>query len=103
MTLIIGHAGRGVRGASPENTRLGVRDAIAAKVDAMEIDVHLCADGMPVVIHDATVDRTTTLHGRVRGLSVAALRAADCGAGQHVPTLSEMLEISGTPALLTEA
>ena len=91
MPLIIGHAGAG--GEAPENTLAGVRKALAAGVDGMEIDVQLCADGVPVLMHDATVDRTTNLTGRVGALSLAALQGADCGGGEHVPTLAEVLRL----------
>ena len=103
MTLIIGHAGAGVHGTAPENTLIGARQALAAGVDGMEIDVHLSADGVPVVIHDATVDRTTNLRGQVRELSLVELQAADCGAGQHIPSLAEILElVAGRCTVLCE-
>ena len=51
----------------------------------MEIDVQLSADGIPVLMHDLTVDRTTNLSGRVSGFTAAQLAAADAGAGElHV-------------------
>lgn len=59
----------------------------------MEIDVQLCADGIPVLMHDETVDRTTNLSGRVRDIPVAALLSADAGDGEPVPTLDQVLQL----------
>jgi glycerophosphoryl diester phosphodiesterase len=90
-TFVIGHAGAG--GEAPENTLAGVRAALDAGAEAMEIDVQLCADGVPVLLHDATVDRTTNLCGPVRELPLALLQAADAGSGEAVPTLDEVLDL----------
>jgi glycerophosphoryl diester phosphodiesterase len=69
----------------------------------MEIDVQLCADGVPVLMHDTTVDRTTNLAGRVRDLSLAALQAADAGDGEPVPTLAQVLDlVDGRLAVMCE-
>ena len=89
--LVIGHAC--AAGEAPANTLAGVRACLSAGADAMEIDVQLCADGVPVLMHDETVDRTTNLTGRVRELSLAALQAADAGDGEPVPTLDELLAL----------
>ncbi|MGI8927796.1 MAG: glycerophosphodiester phosphodiesterase [Tepidiformaceae bacterium] len=89
--LVIGHAGAG--GEAPENTLAGVRASLAAAAEAMEIDVQLCADGVPVLMHDETLDRTTSLSGTVREASLAALRAASAGPSQNVPTLDEVLDL----------
>jgi len=89
--LVIGHAC--AAGEAPANTLAGVRACLSAGADAMEIDVQLCADGVPVLMHDETVDRTTNLTGPVRELSLDALQAADAGDGEHVPTLQELLDL----------
>jgi glycerophosphoryl diester phosphodiesterase len=89
--FVIGHAA--AAGEAPANTLAGVRAALAAGCEAMEIDVQPCADGVPVLMHDTTVDRTTNLRGAVRGLPLEALRAADAGGGEPVPTLGEVLEL----------
>lgn len=90
-TLVIGHAGAGHE--APENTLAGARACLAARADAMEIDVQLSADGVPLLIHDSTADRTTDLRGPVRSLTVAQLQAADAGAGEPVPTLDQVLDL----------
>ncbi len=92
-------AHRGASRTAPENTLAAFREAIRLGVDAIEIDVHLSADGRPIVIHDDTLDRTTSGRGPVGALSAAELRRLDAGAwfsprfrGESVPTLEETLE-----------
>jgi glycerophosphoryl diester phosphodiesterase len=75
--------------------------------DGIEFDVHLSADGVPVVIHDFTVDRTTDGTGAVRALPLAELKRLDAGAhvgpafaGERIPTLDEVLEAVGAHMLL---
>ena len=70
MTKITGH--RGARNLWPENSLTGFRNVLALGVDAIEFDVHLTDAGELVVIHDATLDRTTDKTGPVRALSPAA-------------------------------
>jgi glycerophosphoryl diester phosphodiesterase len=89
--LVIGHAG--AAGEAPANTLAGVRSCLDAAAEAMEIDVQLCADGVPVLMHDDTVDRTTNLSGRVRDLTLAQLQRADAGHGEPVPTLEQVLRL----------
>jgi len=90
MVYVVGH--RGAAGVMPENTLMGFRYAIALGVDYVECDVHLSRDRQLVVIHDATVERTTTGHGAVHDLTLARLRTLDAGRGERVPTLNEVLE-----------
>ena len=87
---IIGH--RGASGEHPENTVLAFDRAIAEGADALELDLHVTADGVPVVIHDSTVDRTTDGTGAVGSHTLDALRGLDAGRGERVPTLAEVLE-----------
>ncbi|MCC7362920.1 MAG: glycerophosphodiester phosphodiesterase [Dehalococcoidia bacterium] len=89
--FVIGHAA--AAGEAPANTLAGVRAALDAGAEAMEIDVLLSADGVPVLMHDTRVDRTTNLTGSVRDFTLAQLRAADAGGGELVPTLAEVLEL----------
>src|SRR5262249_7427287 len=65
---------------------------LAAGADAMEIDVRLAADDVPVLMHDETVDRTTNLRGRVRDLTAGKLERADAGNGAGVPSLAAVLD-----------
>jgi len=88
--LVIAHAA--AAGEAPANTLAGVRASLASAA-AMEIDLHLCADGLPVLLHDDTLDRTTNLAGPVRDVSLADLANADAGEGEHVPSLGEVLDL----------
>lgn len=103
-TLNIGH--RGAAADAPENTLAAFELALSQGADGIEFDVHLSADGVPVVIHDARVDRTTSGTGRVADHSLRALRRLDAGswfnrrypvrgrsryAGRKIPVLAEVL------------
>ena len=89
--LVIGHAC--AVGEAPANTLAGVRACLDCSAEAMEIDVQLSADGVPVLMHDDTVDRTTNLTGPVREKTLAELQAADAGDGEPVPTLDQVLAL----------
>jgi glycerophosphoryl diester phosphodiesterase len=75
---VVGH--RGASGHAPENTLPSFELAAASGADALEFDVHLTADGVAVVIHDPTLDRTTDRSGAVAALRYAEIREADAGA-----------------------
>ncbi|HEX9915836.1 MAG TPA: glycerophosphodiester phosphodiesterase family protein [Candidatus Bathyarchaeia archaeon] len=88
MVLRIGH--RGAAGYESENTLRGFERAVQLGADMVELDVHLCASGELVVIHDDTVDRTTDGSGSVGGMTLGELRALDAGKGEKIPTLDEV-------------
>ncbi|HOM67922.1 MAG: putative glycerophosphoryl diester phosphodiesterase 1 [Chloroflexi bacterium ADurb.Bin120] len=90
---IIAH--RGASGHAPENTMAAFRLAMEQHADGIELDVMLSKDGHVVVIHDATVNRTTNGTGRVSALTLAELQTLDAGNGEHIPTLEEVLETFG--------
>ena len=78
----------------PENTVEGFRSALAAGAEAVEFDVRLTADGVPVVVHDADVSRTTDGEGLVHELALADIRRLQVrgeNAEMQVPTLAEAL------------
>ncbi len=75
--LVIAH--RGASGLAPENTVAAFDLGIALGADGVELDVHLSADGVPVVMHDARVDRTTDGTGAVSRLTVDQLQSLDAG------------------------
>lgn len=94
---IISH--RGAAATAPENTLAAMRIAFEHGVDFVEVDLHLTADGVPVLMHDPTVDRTTNGSGTVSGLTLAEIKTLDAGswygsehAGEPVPTLQEFLD-----------
>ena len=90
-TLVIGHAC--AAGEAPANTLAGVRACLDAGAEAMEIDVQLSADGVPVLMHDETVDRTTNLSGPLRSLTFEQLQAANAGDGEPVPSLDQLMSL----------
>ncbi|ASA20637.1 glycerophosphodiester phosphodiesterase [Paenibacillus donghaensis] len=95
-------AHRGFSGKAPENTLAAVRMAIALPyVRWMEIDVQLSRDGVPVVIHDFSLDRTTNGHGKVKNMDWEQIRRLDAGSwkgrafrGERVPSLDEVLSLA---------
>ncbi len=97
---VIGH--RGASGSYPENTLLAFDRALEQGADALELDVRLCGDGAVVVIHDATVDRTTDGTGLVRDRTLSEVRALDAGGGEPIPTLDEVLEHFPETPLIVE-
>jgi glycerophosphoryl diester phosphodiesterase len=92
--LKIGH--RGAKGHVAENTLASFQKAIELGVDAIELDVHCCATGEIMVIHDDTIDRTTTGTGLVSKLSLSQLKNVSIDVVHFIPTLEEVLDfISG--------
>jgi len=103
--LVIAH--RGFSAVAPENTLPAFELALAAGADLVELDVHQTADGTWVVIHDATLDRTTDAVSRwsrrkvkVRDVAWEELQSLDAGfwfhprfAGTRLPTLQEALRV----------
>ncbi len=95
---VLGIAHRGASGYAPENTVAAIDEAIRLGALAVEFDVRLCADGIPVVLHDSTVDRTTNGKGAVCDLTRLSLLRLDAGswkhprfAGTRIPTVDEAL------------
>ena len=98
MTLIYAH--RGVSAVDPENTLRAFRHALSIGVDGIELDVHGTADGIPVVIHDRDIGRTTNGAGYVDQVPMARLETLDAGQGERVPTLAEVLALISDAAHL---
>jgi len=112
---VVGH--RGNRAHAPENTLESLRQAVACGAEAIEFDLHLSRDGVPVVLHDPTLDRTTDAQGPVRERTVSDLARVDAGArftidagrtfpyrgrGIGVPTLEEVLAAHGGHPMVIE-
>jgi glycerophosphoryl diester phosphodiesterase len=68
--------------------------AIQSGVDWIEMDVQRTKDGVLVVIHDETVDRTTNGSGKVGDLTLEEIRALDAGNGERVPTFEEVIAVA---------
>ncbi len=101
---VIGH--RGNRAHAPENTLPSLLEAVALGVDGLEFDLHISKDGVLVLMHDVTLDRTTNGRGPVAGYTLSELRTFDAGArftkdgstfpwqgrGVSIPTFDEVIE-----------
>ena len=107
--LVIAH--RGNASVAPGNTMPAVEGAWRAGADLVEVDLRLSEDGIGVVIHDATVDRTTTASGPVDRMSATEVSRLDAGTpfspvftGTRVPLLADVAEFladrPGTDLLL---
>ncbi|WP_250027155.1 glycerophosphodiester phosphodiesterase [Paractinoplanes maris] len=97
-------AHRGYSAVAPENTLPAFAAAVRAGATLIEFDVRTTSDDVPVVIHDRTVDRTTTGQGHVWDLTYSEVAALDAGAwfspayaGVRVPTLTATLELLRAP------
>jgi len=90
--VVIGH--RGGRAYAPENTLAAFRNAIQMGSVWLEFDVQMTSDGVLVVMHDDTVDRTTNGHGRVADLTLDQIRSLDAGQVEKVPTFQEVLDLA---------
>lgn len=97
-TLVFGH--RGASAYAPENTLASFRLAMEQGAHGVEFDVHLTRDGVPVVIHDFSLDKTTTGTGLIAEQAYEDLEALDAGilkdkqfAGEPIPTLEEVFRL----------
>ncbi len=111
---VIGH--RGNRAHAPENTLESFAQAVALGADAIELDVQITSDGIPVVMHDPDVTRTTDGAGEIASMTFSELRELDAGArfttdngktfpyggkGHRIPSFDEVLEaFPSTPTLI---
>jgi glycerophosphoryl diester phosphodiesterase len=91
-------AHRGASSCAPENTMAAFSEAVACGADGIELDIHLSSDGVPVVIHDNTLDRTTDGRGAVGAETLQQLQRLDAGswfdadyAGETIPALDSVL------------
>lgn len=96
-TQIFGH--RGAAGVRPENTMCSFYKAAEVGSEGLELDVQLSKDGVPVIIHDETLERTTNGQGWVKDYTLSELKQLDAGSwfhhtyqGEKIPTLEEFFE-----------
>ncbi len=87
--VVVAH--RGDWRSYPENSLSGIQSCIDHGVDVLEIDVGVTSDGVPILMHDSTVNRTTDGNGSVSGLTLAQIKSftLDGTANEKVPTLEE--------------
>lgn len=95
MTWNIAH--RGASGLEPENTLRAFFRAVEVGADALELDLRLTRDGYLVVMHDATLERTTNGTGSLSSMTLDEVRQLDAGLGEQVPTFEEVLEAVDLP------
>lgn len=95
---LIGH--RGAKASAPENTLPAIEEAHRQGATWIEFDAKLTKDGVPILMHDETLDRTTSGKGDVAAHTLAEIRALDAGAwfgaafaGTKVPTLEEAMAL----------
>ncbi|MEK6649391.1 MAG: glycerophosphodiester phosphodiesterase family protein, partial [Bacteroidota bacterium] len=100
-------AHRGLSSQAPENTLAAFRRAVEAGADMLELDVHLTADDRVAVIHDRTLQRTTTGNGGVRSYTSGEISEFDAGSWfdpefttERVPMLEDVLAVARDRCLL---
>ncbi len=103
MSVFYVWAHRGASALAPENTLTAFREAETAGADGVELDVQLSHDGVPVVLHDETLDRTSNGRGSVAKLTLEELQELDAGswfgsafAGEKIPPLEKVLQWGGS-------
>jgi glycerophosphoryl diester phosphodiesterase len=92
--VVIAHRGGGA--LWPENTLEGFRGSLALGADMLEMDAHLTADGVPVVMHDDRVDRTTNGSGLISDLTLEEIQALDAAYHFSPPDAPEATPLRGT-------
>ncbi|MFX1442569.1 MAG: glycerophosphodiester phosphodiesterase [Promethearchaeota archaeon] len=92
--LIIGH--RGANSIAPENTLKAFKKAIELKADFIEFDIRLSKDNETVIMHDDNTFRTTGHDGQITNMTVKELKSLDCGEGEQIPTLHEVIELTNS-------
>ncbi|WP_047983741.1 glycerophosphodiester phosphodiesterase [Ornithinibacillus californiensis] len=91
---IRGIAHRGYPVNFPENTLSSFQAAINLGFSHMELDVHMSKDGIPVVIHDHTIDRMTDGNGEIYSYTLEELKQFTITPNEKIPTLEEVLQLA---------
>ncbi len=94
MLLRIGHRGAG--GHAPENTLAAIERGIALHAHLVEFDVQATNDGWLVLLHDATLDRTTNGHGPIANQFWSNVKQLTCDGGQPLPLLADALRAASS-------
>ncbi|MFX0081961.1 MAG: glycerophosphodiester phosphodiesterase [Candidatus Hodarchaeota archaeon] len=87
-------AHRGASNIAPENTLKAFEKAIELNADYIEFDVHQSKDGEIVIMHDGNTLRTTGQFGIIKKMTLEELKKLDCGEGESIPTLHELIELA---------
>ena len=90
--LTIAH--RGASSIAPENTLIAFKKAIELKADYIEFDLHQSKDGIIVIMHDGNTLRATGHFGIIKRMTLSDLKELDCGEGEKIPTLEEVIEVA---------
>jgi len=100
LPWVIAH--RGASAVAPENTMAAFRRAVEMGTECIETDLHLSRDGRLIIVHDTTLNRTTSGDGMVRNYTFNELRQLDAGswfsekyAGERLPAIEELLDFAG--------
>lgn len=91
--LVIGHKG-GAYKQAPDNTIKAFKKAIEFGGDYIEIDVRRSKDGNYVIMHDSDIFNATNTHGIVEEMTLNELKNYDCGEGEKIPTLDEVIKLA---------
>lgn len=89
--LIVAH--RGASAYEPENTLRAFQRAIELGAHMSELDAHLSKDGHVMIMHNATVEKTTNGTGAIKDMTLAELKKLDAGKGERIPTLQEVIDL----------
>jgi glycerophosphoryl diester phosphodiesterase len=90
--IIIAH--RGASKLAPENTLKAFQTAIDLEADYIEFDTHLSKDNELIIMHNKDTKKTTGVKGNISELTLEELKRLDCGEGEKIPTLNELIEIA---------
>jgi len=90
--LIFAH--RGASNLAPENTLKAFKKAIELNADYIEFDVHQSKDGEIVIVHDGNTFRTTGHLGLIKNMTLEEIKKLDCGDGEKIPTLHELIKLA---------
>src|SRR5512137_2028257 len=91
MAMIIGH--RGAKALASENTLAAISAAAKCRADQVDVDIRLSKDGVLVLMHDDTVDRTSNASGKVEDLTLDQLKTLTISV-EKIPTLAEAVALT---------
>lgn len=100
--IVIGHRGVTLKGV-PENTLTAFRTAVKGGADMLETDVQFTKDNRAVILHDATLTRTTTCTGRVKTKTLKTVRRCKTDDGKPVATFGELLDYARSAGVKVDA